>query len=139
MWWGNLKVISSAAFNYMMHNLFSPFPQVLITKCIVRDPAQTVQQQLRHIEDYALERLNPTMYEDFLLLKLFSTKRETVLQKIETNLKSTTDKVFMNIWIGADRSSVHEMALKLTINFFSWCWLFFRLWRFSKFFNSFYF
>jgi hypothetical protein len=69
----------------------------LITKCIVRDPAQTVQQQLRHIEDYALERLNSTMYEDFLLVKLFSTKRETVLQKIETNLKSTTEKIFMNL------------------------------------------
>ena len=73
------------------------FVKVLITKCIVRDPAQTVQQQLHHIKDYALECMTESMYDDFLASIFFSPKRESIRHKLEANVKSTSEKVFQNL------------------------------------------
>ena len=49
-----------------------------------------------------------------------------------------TDKVLMNIFIGAERSNVQEIALKFMIKFLSFSWFFRRISRFTRFLNSFY-
>jgi hypothetical protein len=68
------------------------------------------------MEDYALECFTLILYEDFLLCTLFSTKADSVQSKIETNLKSTTDKIFMNL-VSQCIENDPDVTGKILINF----------------------
>jgi len=75
------------------------------------------------------------------IISIRSTWTFTLLKNFlfQTSIKSIKiESVFIKVLIGAERSRVHDIALKFTINFISLFWFFFLKLRLTKLQSKFY-